>query len=543
MSSLVSKMGARALVISCLLWSCSPSSPPEQAPSQSPEQAPSQSPEQAPSQSPEHVGEVGDVTIDPPELEAYLGVGSERTMDTFDMAARRDAVRSLLIRKALAAEAEREGLHESADAKRAFSQWRMQNYPKHFWNSHMEEIEVSEEELWGHVAPEPMYKVSAIVFSSGEEGREQAEQTHAVLLAGADFGDLAREISQGLLHDKGGDMGWLVFPSLFIDEPSTELLRGMKPGEITDPRDTEIGWVIFLLAGVRSEDEIFAAERERGLADLLAKKRADEKKRLMNKILGKAKIEYPEAEPGAPAVIIDGKPIYRREIDKGTSPRHDFSNMDVTPEKRALLNMVNAYVISREAVIERLDTRPPLSIERSFFRTETLSQAYIRSKAYETIDVSEEEVRAEHQRYYQPRVYSLQVVRVPERSAAEEAFQELEKGADFSAVVEKYSVGRTKKAGGKLATMSLADFSEEVRSAIEGVSDGSYTGVLPNAGAWLIFKRLASREIEIPPLEAVSNDIREKITLKKRSDAVKNFVKKFAEGLDIRIHEEMLREL
>ena len=75
--------------------------------------------------------------------------------------------------------------------------------------------------------------------------RDEAEQVHAELAAGADFAALAREHSTGPTGPSGGDLGW--FGRGMMVGPFEDAAFALEIGEISDIVETQFGFHIILL--------------------------------------------------------------------------------------------------------------------------------------------------------------------------------------------------------------------------------------------------------------------------------------------------------
>ena len=79
-----------------------------------------------------------------------------------------------------------------------------------------------------------------------------AQEAYSQLRAGKDFGEIARDYSEDKVSaKKGGDLGWLKEGS--IDGKFSEVLFGLKPGEISEPFETPFGYhIVKLVDGPRT---------------------------------------------------------------------------------------------------------------------------------------------------------------------------------------------------------------------------------------------------------------------------------------------------
>jgi peptidyl-prolyl cis-trans isomerase SurA len=85
-------------------------------------------------------------------------------------------------------------------------------------------------------------------FGSGtseEQTRQYAHVLREKIRKGAPFAAIAQEFSQLANGSRGGDMGWITLQSL--DETRARALKGLKPGEVSEPIRVEGGYYLLLL--------------------------------------------------------------------------------------------------------------------------------------------------------------------------------------------------------------------------------------------------------------------------------------------------------
>ena len=107
-----------------------------------------------------------------------------------------------------------------------------------------------------------------------------SEAAHAELLRirqrledGADFGEIARAVSDDTgSAARGGSLGW-VNPGTMVPRFEEEMNR-LKPGQISDPFQTQFGWHIVQVMARRQHDDTEAWERQQA-RQLIGKRKTD----------------------------------------------------------------------------------------------------------------------------------------------------------------------------------------------------------------------------------------------------------------------------
>ncbi len=109
-------------------------------------------------------------------------------------------------------------------------------------------IRAAYEKRFANAEPSKEYNASHILVKT----REEAESIIKELEAGADFADLAREKSTGPSGPNGGALGWFG-PGMMV-KPFEDAVVAMKPGQISEPVETQFGWHVIKLNETRLKD-------------------------------------------------------------------------------------------------------------------------------------------------------------------------------------------------------------------------------------------------------------------------------------------------
>jgi len=84
------------------------------------------------------------------------------------------------------------------------------------------------------------------------EARERLQKLREKIVAGADFGELAKANSEDSSASKGGDLGWVAAGDTV---PEFEhVMNALKDGEVSEPVQTPFGWHLVQVIGRRSEE-------------------------------------------------------------------------------------------------------------------------------------------------------------------------------------------------------------------------------------------------------------------------------------------------
>ena len=108
-----------------------------------------------------------------------------------------------------------------------------------------EDLRAAYEERVAGQEPSTEWRAAHILVESEEEAREIL----AELEGGADFADLARARSTGPSGPQGGDLGF--FGEDMMVEPFEEAVKGLEPGGVSEPVQTQFGWHVIKLEETR----------------------------------------------------------------------------------------------------------------------------------------------------------------------------------------------------------------------------------------------------------------------------------------------------
>jgi peptidyl-prolyl cis-trans isomerase SurA len=110
------------------------------------------------------------------------------------------------------------------------------------------------------------------------------------LQSGADFAELAKENSDDTsTANLGGDMGW--FPPEAYGERVYQTLMGLEPGELSQPFQTQGGWHIIELLGIRETDRTEEAIRSDAREKIMRQRAQQEIEKVIRQMRDEAFVE------------------------------------------------------------------------------------------------------------------------------------------------------------------------------------------------------------------------------------------------------------
>ena len=121
--------------------------------------------------------------------------------------------------------------------------------------------------------------------------KQKLEALRKRVLDGEDFAGLASVTSEDPgSAAQGGDLGWET-PSSFAPE-FAKVLGGLQENEISEPFQTQFGWHIVQLLGMRTHDNTDEVRRQRAFAALRESKADEETELWLRRLRDEAYVEY-----------------------------------------------------------------------------------------------------------------------------------------------------------------------------------------------------------------------------------------------------------
>lgn len=141
-----------------------------------------------------------------------------------------------------------------------------------------------------------LVKTSELV--TNEQAEKKIEEIRARVVGGEDFATVAKATSEDeQTAGLGGDLGWFVGEAYGTSIANT--VKDMKPGDISQPFQTNAGWHILKLVDVRQTDKAGEMQRDEAKNMLFGRKAEDEYASFLRQLRSEAFIEI--RLPGAAA--------------------------------------------------------------------------------------------------------------------------------------------------------------------------------------------------------------------------------------------------
>lgn len=138
--------------------------------------------------------------------------------------------------------------------------------------------------------PTTQYKARHILVPDEADAKEIVDLARA---EGADFAEIAKERSKGPSAPVGGDLGWFEDGQMV---PEFQVAAfALKPGEISDPVQTQFGWHVILLEDTRDRP---APPLESVREEIVGEMSRDITEAVVAALRDSGEVTLPEGQPG-----------------------------------------------------------------------------------------------------------------------------------------------------------------------------------------------------------------------------------------------------
>ena len=211
-------------------------------------------------------------------------------------------------------------------------------------------------------------------------------------------------------------------------------------------------------------------------------------------------------------------------------------------EKKELINLlIKNSLISIEAEREKLDQKPEFQSRLKMVKNELLMREYISQKIEPFVTVKNEEI--EEILKQNPNLIPKETVTVKEifvktENEAEEIYQELKKGADFSKIATEKSISRTKTKEGLIGTISRGQLPPPLETVVFNLKEGEFSKPIKTDEGFQIFYLVSRKGIDPERIKVLEGKLREKIIQFEKSKKIEAMIEKKIEELKKQIKVE-----
>jgi len=372
----------------------------------------------------------------------------------------RELLEKVIDKQLLLQEAKRVGMDRDPQVDHSVERLRTARAAEKFYRDKVtDQVKISQEALTEpHKRMGDRFQARHILV----ESREAAGKVLTRVKAGADFGQVAVEVSQANTAVKGGYLGVIRFGQL---EPELEdKLWPLQTGEISDPFETNEGWNLLYVSERKSAEPPALEKVQTQLRGILTKRetarRQDElyrqlenrwKPQIDDTVLRSVVTarDKRDLNPGEAIVTIGDDKITIAQV----LPRIDFEKIQRLTNAvalRALRNMIEpdilGILVRKEALAQGYGQKPEIEKEVEGLKDKMAVELLFDRVAFAKLEASDDDARVYWQnhadRFTDPAAVKLSVIFMTSEEDAQKLLSDLRVGADFAVMARKTSEHR-----------------------------------------------------------------------------------------------------
>ena len=440
-----------------------------------------------------------------------------------------------------------ERLVERQRASRAFRQF--------FQDKIAGQVVISQEAiLSAHKRMSDRFQARHILVGS----REEAQKVYDRIKAGADFAEVALEVSQADTAVKGGYMGIISWGRL--DSELEDQLWPLQLGEVSQPFETGDGWNLLYVTEKRSgpspdlhraTSQISAVltnrERKR-LSELLLRDLTGRWNARINEAALRAVLqarEPQELKPGLVLAEVGDEKITLEQI----RPRVDWGKVRKLAEPvalrslRSLLEESDLFpiLVEKEALAQGYGQRAEIEKEVEALRNRLAVDRLLGRVAFAKLEVSDDEARAywetHKEKFTEKEAVNLSLIVLDSESEAKQVLTDLQTGADFAATARIKSTDQgSAQSGGALGWINKGSLQPDLERAAFSLKKGE-SGLIQMRESHIIVRIDDKKPERLKPFSEVKEQAKGLALEEKSRQSLKIWLTKLREAAVIEIDE------
>ena len=444
-----------------------------------------------------------------------------------------------------------ERLVERQRATRAFRQF--------FQDKIASQVVISQEAiLTAHKRMSDRFQARHVLVGS----REEAQKVYDRIKAGADFAEVALEVSQADTAVKGGYMGIISWGRL--DSELEDQLWPLQLGEVSQPFETGDGWNLLYvtekrsgpspdLHRVTSQISTVLTNRERKrLSELLLRDLTGRWNARINEAALRAALqarEPQELKPGLVLAEVGDEKITLEQI----RPRIDWGKVRKLAEPVALRSFRSVIeeselfpiLVEKEALAQGYGQRAEIEKEVEALRNRLAVDRLLGRVAFANLEVSGDEALAywetHKEKFTEKEAVNLSLIVLDSESEAKQVLTDLQTGADFAATARIKSTDQgSAQSGGALGWINKGSLQPDLERAAFSLKKGE-SGLIQMRESYFIARIDDKKSERLKPFSEVREQAKGLALEEKSRQSLKIWLTKLREAAVIEIDEGAIK--
>jgi len=215
-------------------------------------------------------------------------------------------------------------------------------------------------------------------------------------------------------------------------------------------------------------------------------------------------------------------------------------------DKKNLLNLlINSVLINIEAEREKFDQKPEIKAALQVFKNDFLAREYITTKINPLVTMTDEEVEVimkKNPDLVPKEMRTLKEILVKTEKEAEEIYQELKKGADFSKFAMERSIAESKSKGGLMGTVTQGKLPPSLDSIAFQLKEGEFSRPIKTDEGFEILYLVDRKGQDSEEIKAIEKKVREKVIQLEKNKKLQALLQRKVEELKGKIKVETYLE-
>jgi peptidyl-prolyl cis-trans isomerase C len=212
-------------------------------------------------------------------------------------------------------------------------------------------------------------------------------------------------------------------------------------------------------------------------------------------------------------------------------------------EKKNVLNiLIRNTFLSIEAEKEKMNEKPEIQSQLKIYRDELLMREYITTKIEPLVTVKNEEVEGilkKNPNLVPREMLTLKEILVKTEKEAEEIYQALKNGAEFSKIASEKSISGSKTRGGLTGVISRGQLPPPIETLVFNLKEGEFSKPIKTDEGFQIFFLVNRKERPPEQIKMFEEKIREKVFQLEKNNKIEAIIEKKVEDLKQQIKGEI----
>ena len=216
-------------------------------------------------------------------------------------------------------------------------------------------------------------------------------------------------------------------------------------------------------------------------------------------------------------------------------------NLSLDDKKNLLNLLINSVLINIEAEREKLDQKPEIKAELQILKNDLLTREYIMTKIDPLVTVKDEEIEQimkKNPSLVPKEMRTLKEIAVRTEKEADEIYQELKRGADFSKIATERSIAESKSKGGLIGTIPQGHLPPPLDSIAFQLKEGEYSQPIKTDEGFKILYLVDRKGQSSEEIKTIERKIREKVIQLEKKKKLEVLVQQKVEELKQKIKVE-----